>query len=377
MSYAYPEVAGSVRADLTRRLARSRPPEDTFVLSTCLRIEVVVAGDGTRLSRVIDELFGDDDLDSGTRRDGEEAVLHLFRVAAGLESPIVGEHEILTQFRQEVITTEESGTIGGLFVKLLETAVSTGRQARELLPGSPHDSMAAVAAQVVGAHREVAVLGSGAMSTAVVMNLLGLPAPPDVLIVARSPEKVSIEGVEVWPFRLAVEALRTHRAVVSATSAKRRPLSDDDLEGLLRARTEPLTLVDMAMPPDFAPPPGAPVDYVDIDMLAWMAERRPRSREADAMVAAAASDAYRGLVEHHALGPVIGGLTSSADEIVDQMVERFAGRLETEEDRAVLRQAVHTAARTLLASPIEYLHSPQRSDDAVDVIAEAFGLEDH
>ena len=375
MTFAYPEVAGADRAHLTRRLLGSEAPEDAFVLSTCLRIEVVVDGDESRLDEVLRALFGDLDPGLGVRRHGETAVLHLFRVAAGLESPILGEHEILTQFRQAVISTEEQGTIGGLFVKLLETAVSTGRQARELLPGSPHDSMAAIAAQVVGHHDRVAVLGSGTMSTAVVSGLQTMPAPPEIVMIARNPDKVSIDGIEVWHFDRAAEALQSHPAVVSATSAKRRPIPDDRLEELLATREAPLTLVDMAMPPDFSPPPGAPVEYVDIDMLGRMAERKPRSLEADAMVAAAAADAHRAVVDHHAVGPVIGGLTRTSDELVERLVERFAGRLASDDDRAVLRQAIHTATRTLLADPIAYLRSGDRSDEAVDVIAEAFGLD--
>lgn len=376
MSLAYPAVGGAARAELTRRLLASGPTEDVFVLSTCLRIELAVSGGSEDLNRALEEVFGADaPLEEGTRRTGDEAAQHLFRVAAGLESPILGEQEILTQFRQAVIAGEEVGTIRGLFAKLLETAVSTGRQARDLLPGSPHASMAAVAAQMVGGHDRVAVLGSGLMSTAVVMGLFGLPVPPEVVVVARAPEKVSIEGIEVWPFERAGEALASFSAVVSATSAKRRPISDEDLEVALRDRKDRLMLVDMAMPPDFACPPDAPVDYVDIDLLARMADRRTRSEDADEMVAIAATEAYRRVTDHHALGPVIGGLTRTADDVVERTVDRFAGRLSVESDREVLRQTAHTVARTLLSDAIEYLRSADRPDEAVDIIADAFGIE--
>lgn len=377
LSFAYPAVEGSTRADLTRRLLAGSPVSGAFVLSTCLRIEVVVAGDEDQLMTAIERIFaGPIDVQQGALRYGEDAVRHVFRVVAGLESPILGEQEILTQFRQAVIAAEAAGTIDGLLVKLLETAVSAGRQARDLLPGSPHDSMAAVAAQVVGGFERVAVFGSGTMSTAVVHGLQNLPAPPDVVVVARHPEKVSLVGVDVWSFDQAIDALSTFPAVVSATSAKHHPVPDEDMHRALLTRTAPLTLVDMAMPPDFALPDGVPVEYVDIDMLARMTDRRPRSGEADAMVAAAAADAYRSITDHHAIGPVIGGLTASADELVERIVERFSGKLAHEDDRAVVRQAAHTAVRTMLASPIAYLRSGDRPAEAVDIIAEAFGLDD-
>jgi len=377
LSFAYPNVDGATRAELTRRLLVGAVPQGAFVLSTCLRTEVVVLGDPDRLRGALEQLFsGPVDVEQGFMLAGEDAVRHIFRVAAGLESPILGETEILTQFRQSVIAAEQDGLVEGLFAKLLETAVSTGRQARELIPGSPHDSMAAVAAQVVGGHERVAVFGSGTMSTAVVFGLQNLPAPPDVVVVARRPEKVTLEGVDVWSFDRAVDVLTEFPAVVSATSAKHRPVADEDMRRALRARDAPLVLVDMAMPPDFVAPDGALVEYVDIDMLARMADRRPRSEGADAMVSAAAADAYRSIADHHAVGPVIGGMTASADDLVDQIVERFAGKLAEEGDRPVLRQATHTAVRTLLAHPITYLRSGDRPEEAVDIIAEAFGIED-
>jgi glutamyl-tRNA reductase len=377
VSFSYPSTPGEVRADLTAALRREVDSYDTFVLATCLRIEVAVAGDRQRLDEVATLLFGDPScLGHGVVRSGEAAIGHLFRVAAGLESPILGEREILTQFRQALAEAEGRGSVGGLTAKLLETAVSVGRQARELLPDSPHDSMGAVAAQVVGSADRVAVLGSGLMAQSVVTGLLALPAPPDVTVVARSPENVTIPGVTVRAMTAASVILETFPAVVSATSAKQRLIPESELAEALARRTDVLTLVDMAMPPDLLPPPGAAVHYVDIDELAGKAARRPRRNDADAMVSAAAAEAYRRFADHHTLGPVIGGLMRTADEIVDRTVGRFIGRLGLGDDDQVLRQAAHSVARTLLASPVSYLQSGDRPAEAVDVIAAAFGIDE-
>ncbi len=376
-SIAYPHHRGAVRAEVAGRLDPSNLPAGTFVLSTCLRMEITVAGDEPDLERSLSVMLGE--LRESARPDvrvGESAVTHLFRVAAGLESPILGEQEILTQFRQALIRAEQEGRVGGLFAGLLETAVAAGRRARELLPDSPHDSLAAVAAQVVGSADRVAVLGSGLMATAAVHGLLGLPSPPSVTVVARNPDKVAIEGVEVWPFDRAAEALSAFPAVVSATSAKRLLVDDDAMAAAVLRRTLPLTLVDMAMPPDFEPPDGAAVDYLGIDDLARMADRRPRREDADAFVQAAAADAYRQFVNHHRVGPVIGELMRTADAVVDRTVDRFAGRLGRGDDRAVLQQAAHTVARTLLAGPVAYLKQADRAPEVVDAIADAFGLDD-
>ncbi|MEE9227453.1 MAG: hypothetical protein V3U47_00625 [Acidimicrobiia bacterium] len=377
-TFAYPQQSGEVRAELAERLTRAGTLDSGFVLSTCLRIEVTVPGPHSSLDNALQTLFGNlpDDIRPRIRQ-GDRAVTHLFRVAAGLESPILGEQEILTQFRQTVLEAEAAGAAEGLFAGLLETAVSVGRQARDLIPGSPHNSMAAVAAQTIGSANRVAVLGWGIMATAVVEGLLQLPAPPHVTVVTRHPEKVAgRDGLEVWAFEKATEALRTFPAVVSATSAKRRLVDDETMAAAVSNREAPLTLIDMAMPPDFRPPEAVAITYLDIDDLARMADRRPRAGGADSYVETAANDAYRQYRDHNTVGPLIGGLMRTADDIVDRTVDRFAGRLGSGDDEAVLRQATHTVARALLAGPVSYVKQANRAPEAVDVIAEAFGVDD-
>ena len=377
-SFAYPEHEGSFRALLADRLSGSGEVREGFLLSTCLRVEIAVPGPEALLSKTLHDLFGDlMDGDIQPRvRFRDEAVGHLYRVAAGLESPILGEQEILTQFRQSLIEAEGSGCVEGVFARLLETAVATGRHARELLPGSPHNTMAAVAAQAVGTSSRVAVLGSGIMATAVVEGLALLPAPPEITVVARNPEKVAERpGIEVLSFEMAEETLRNFPAVISATSAKHRLIDDGSLAGVVAARKDPLLLIDMAMPPDFRPPDGANVTYLDIDDLARLADRRSRSEGADALVAAAAADAYRQYRDHHEIGPLISELMDGADLLVEETVRRFSGRLRHPEDETALRQAVHTVARKLLARPVGYLKKEDRSAEAIDVIANAFGVD--
>lgn len=377
-SFAYPRNDSAVRAELARRLLASSPLDGGFVLSTCLRVEVVVPGDESRVEQALRALFGNLAGEAAPQlRHGERAVTHLFRIAAGLESPILGEREILTQFRQGLIEAEDAGQVSGLFARLLETGVAVGRQARELLPGSPHDSMASVAAQAVGTADRVAVLGSGIMATAVVEALSMLPAPPRVTVVARHPEKVSAPpGGEVLPFGSAASVIAAFPAVISATAAKNRLLDHAALHEVVATRREPLLLLDMAMPPDFAPALPDPLTYLGIDDLARMADRRARSEEADAMVASAAADAYRRYRDHHEVGPLIGGLMAAADAIVEGSVKRFAGRLKDPADASVLQQTAHTVARALLARPVSYLNRGDRLPEAIDVIADAFGVDD-
>lgn len=164
--------------------------------------------------------------------------------------------------------------------------------------------------------------------------------------------------------------------MISATSAKHRLIDDETLSDAIGRRATPLLLIDMAMPPDFRPSPNDAITYVAIDDLAQMADRRPRSGEADEFVDRAAADAYRQYRDHHEVGPLIGGLMATADAVVDDAVRRFSGRLRHPSDEAVLRQSAHTVARTLLAGPISYLKKPDNASEVIDVISDAFGVTD-
>ncbi len=374
-SCAYPAVPAEDRATLGARLAASRIPrlDGVFLLSTCLRVEVVVEGDRGRLDDVVRELFGT--LPDGTRiHEGAGAVEHLFRVAAGLESPIIGETEILTQFRQAV--TDSQDTLSGAMTKVLQSAVSTGRAARERLPESPHGSLAVVAAQMVGPASAVAVLGSGRMATAAAHALRLLPAPPAVTMVARSPEKVTVPGVSVWPFERAAEALRRFPAVISATSAKGVLIDETSLGEVLASRAEPLTLVDLAMPPDFPAADPTLVHYLPIDQVAARAARDRRLDDVDEFVGQAAAAAWARYHTADHVGPVIARLYRSVDGVVAETVERFASKLADPADVEVLRRAVRTAARTLVARPVGRIHESERPGEVATVVAEVFGVDD-
>ncbi len=370
-SFAYPDVSGDMRSSLTDALLTA-DTAGAFILSTCLRIEVAVKGGPDHLAFALSQIFGDmPEVDRGIVRTGSDAVEHLFRVAAGLESPVVGEPEILTQFRAALNATKEG--LDGLFQKIFESAVPVGRSARELLPFNPHESMAAVAAQVVGHADRVAVLGSGLMATAVSEALKLLPSPPEITVAARHPDRVLVADVKVVGFEEARELLATSPAVVSATSAKTRLVPADELSTILAERSDPLTLVDMAMPPDFRVPADAAVSYTDIDGLARRAARRVQVDAADRFVAQSADEAYQRVATHHEVGPVIRHLMTRADALVDQTVDRFSGRLSDPDDEAVLRQAVHTVTRALLADPVSYVKASEQSE--VDAVAEAFGFD--
>src|SRR5665811_2277617 len=189
ISYAYPAVPGDDRALLATtlgtvdtalaRLAHAGIP--AFVLSTCLRIEIAVPAPMERLDETLLVIFGEVPAPTGfVRRSGTAAVEHIFRIVSGLEAPVVGEREILVQFRQAVAAAAEHGSANGTFRGLLDAAIATARSVREELPADPQRSMASIAAGLTQPASRVGVLGHGAMGKSIAEALLRLPERPIV-----------------------------------------------------------------------------------------------------------------------------------------------------------------------------------------------------
>jgi glutamyl-tRNA reductase len=195
-------------------------------------------------------------------------------------------------------------------------------------------------------------------------------------VFARRPEAIDTKGVIARSLAEAPEALVTLPAVISVTSAKTRLIPADQLAALLSTRTDPLTMIDMAMPPDFSPPSDAAVRYFDIDDLADLARDRTPTEQADRMVAASAAAFMHKMWAGKRTGAVIENLFGQADDAVNEVVERFAKKLNSPEDRAILEQTAHTAVRKLLHRPVRYLSGDGVGDATTVAAAFGIGLDD-
>jgi glutamyl-tRNA reductase len=385
VSFAYPLTLAEERARLAltgsalrqayRAVADSG--EEVFLLSTCLRLEVVTPADRSSLERILKIVFDQVPASvGGVIRAGAEQIHHLFRVAAGVESPVLGEPEVLGQFRTALDIGRREQAIGGLFERLLGESVGAGRAARRMLPGSPYGSLARVAAQLARASDEVAVFGAGSMARAVVQALAELPATCRVTVYARRPQEVDLPGVGVAALEEVPRVLRSDPVAISATSAKHSLFAPEMLEEVLAARTEDLLLIDLAMPPDFLPTADAShLRYFGVDDLARLARRERPSDEVEAFLAEAAAAASVRLANHGQVGPVIAAILGAAGRAVEEEVERFAGRA-GEEEREVLEQLAHTVARRVLHGPISYLSTHPDGATAAEAFGAAFGVND-
>lgn len=386
ISFAHPEVSVEKRVPLAvgtaalalahRRLRQAGL--DVFVLSTCLRVELAWLGESERTEAVLIALYGPTvpSTDGEVRRD-RDAFVHLAGVAAGLKSPMVGEPEVLGQFRKaaEAQRSEGGPGLGGV----LAAAIATARTARRSMSLRRGGSLAVVAAECASIHDRVAILGAGAMARAAVHAL----GPEKVILFSRRPQEVRIEGVTVCPWEEAVHRLPGFPAIISAVGAK-GGLGPELLAAALSGRVGQLLWIDLGMPPGlFAAAGDARLCYLDVDDLAAAAQGRQGVEELAEVarlrvgLEQSASAAWSRMAANADAGPVIAAMLGRAEAAAEAEVSRFAGRLAGATDpRAVLRQLAETVAHRVLHPAISYLGSSQRDPEETRVVAEAFGLTD-
>jgi glutamyl-tRNA reductase len=236
--------------------------DEAVVLSTCNRTELYLAGEHPHHAGALDRLAAVTRADraalaaAATKATDDAVALHLFRVASGLDSRIVGEREILTQVRAAAARATATGTAGRHLTALFRWAASTGRRVRRVDASSSSlpPSLASIAFDTVGAtfpvDAPVLIVGAGAMAAATAAELRVRRRP--YLVTARRIERaarLARTRDDVVAFDHWVDALADASVAVFATSAGGVLLDCTvTAEVVARRRGRPLTLVDLSMP---------------------------------------------------------------------------------------------------------------------------------
>jgi glutamyl-tRNA reductase len=378
-------------AELARTLAGER--SEAVCLSTCNRTELYLADESPEGAEEKAEaalLALEAELGPALYRlRDEHAALHLFRVAAGLDSLVPGEGEILGQVR----AAHAAGATGSILDRLFRQALHAGKKARTETaigesPASVSSAAAALAEQVFGdlRGREVVVIGAGKVGELAVRNLVSRGATI-AFVANRTADRarelaVRFGGAPVSLDRVG-EVLAHADVVLSSTSAPGWTLTRDVVERALPARKgRSLFLIDLAVPRDLDPAihelDGCYLYDID-DLEAVVAETLAgRGREAERAEAIVADEAARFRAWQASLDvvPAIASLRARAEAI------RAA-----ELDRAKLNDAERRAAESVTAAVLnKLLHLPTirmkqaaaAADGVVyaDAVRHLFGLED-
>jgi len=378
-------------ATLARTLAGTSA--EAVCLSTCNRTELYLADEaGDEAERRAEAALLALEAELGPalyRLRDEAAALHLFRVAAGLDSLVPGEGEILGQVR----SAYESGATGPFLDRLFRQALHAGRKVRSQTaigesPASVSSAAAALAEQVFGdlRGRKILVVGAGKVGDLAARNLLSRGAEIG-WIANRSSDRASELahrfGGEVRELEEVEHELANADVVVSSTSAPGRVLERAQVERALPARKgKPLLLIDLAVPRDLDPAihelDGCYLYDID-DLQAVVAETLAgRRREAEQAEGIVAAEAARFSEWHASLDvvPAIASLRARADEIRAAELER--AKL-SESERRAAESVTSAVLNKLLHLPTVRMKQAAAAADGViyaDAVRHLFGLED-
>jgi glutamyl-tRNA reductase len=281
------------------RLQVENELDEVVLLSTCNRVEIYgVKRHAPRSSDSLLKALGRSELDfrlQGYVRENEEAVRHLFRVACGLDSMVLGETEVIGQVKTAYEAARTAHLTGRVLNRVFQKAFQTVKEIRSQTDiGRGATSVGSVAVELAErifhhdlSHHKVIIIGAGQLGQTCVRHLAKKGAR-SILVSNRSFER-AIElatefGGEAVRFEDCLEAMTHVDIVVAATTCPNTLLRRADLENLMRRRkNRPLFLIDLAVPRNIDA--GAEslegVYLYNIDDLQTLVSENLRSRQQD------------------------------------------------------------------------------------------------
>ncbi|WP_026917403.1 glutamyl-tRNA reductase [Gordonia shandongensis] len=403
-------VADDQRGKLIDDLLSTRTVSEAMMVSTCNRVEIYavvdafhpaldavgrVIGDHSGLS--VAELTG-----HAYVRYSEAAVEHLFTVAAGLDSMVVGEQQILGQIRGAYTDADANRTAGRTLHELAQQALRVGKRVHTETgidrAGASVVSVALNRASTVrGEHaplRSAVVLGAGAMGSLATSALAG-DGVADITVVNRTAERAADVAASVaekytvaargTTFDGVAEAMADADIVVTCTGSVTAVLGVGEIHSALAARTNPapLMICDLGLPRDVDPAAARLPNVHIIDIEGLRGDEQTRAAEADALAARAivASELadYLSVQRQAEVTPTVAALRQRAADVVEAEILRLAGRLPDLDDtqRDEVAKTVRRVADKLLHAPtvrVKQLASSGRGDHYAEALRELFEL---
>jgi glutamyl-tRNA reductase len=363
----------------------THPESEAVLLSTCHRVELYAAAEdpaapidaqllAAHLANFhnvpVEELRGE-----LVSLEGEQVVRHLFRVAASLDSMVVGEAQILAQVKQAYELARQIGSTGPVTHGFFQAALRVARRvAGETTLHRHRVSIPSVAIADFASRiferfddKRTLVIGAGKMAQETLHYLADVGAR-HIIVLNRNPQRAQALAAQ-WrgqpaPWSELADQLVAADLVVSTTGADRPvvTLADYRQKVVPRRYQRPLFILDLAMPRDFEPAIGQElgVYLYGIDDLTEACERNRKAR-ADALpVAERIIDeevrAFVAETRHRASGPVIARFREGLQSVQASELQRLYERLPELDERS--RQEIHQFADRLVA---KMLHPPLES----------------
>ncbi len=384
-------------AETTRQLAAVTGIRESMILSTCNRVEILAAADSpdARIDHFLAEHFAIDPVELAPhiyQFHDVAAVRHLFRVAASLDSMVIGESQILGQVKDAYNAGREIGAISTELEPLLQSAFAAAKKVRsETEIGSTTVSIASVAVdlarKIFGSlnGKTIFLVGAGKMSELAARHLVAHGAST-ILLTNRTRERADAMAahftVSVRPQVVAWESL--HQAasqadiVITSTGAPHPIFTREHAHGFLqKRRNRPMFFIDIAVPRDVEPAVNRleGIFLYDIDDLqsvaaAHLAERTREAADAEAVIAAEV-ERFQQRQRTVDIAPVIVALQQRAEELRLAEMRRMHARLAalTPEQSSAIEALCRSMINKLLHPTLQALKHAARTGDSDRIAA--------
>jgi len=365
--------------------------EELIVVSTCNRVEYYgIASDPSHAAELIkgklQASLGKADASVLYHHWGTNAVRHLFRVSASLDSMVVGEPQILGQVKEAFRLAEQAKQVGSILHRSFTRSFTVAKRIRtETKIASGSVSISSVACELANKifgrleGRKTLLLGAGEMGEAAAKALSGTGTILRVL--NRSPDKAERIaqqcGGESRPYDTLPDELASAEVVIVSTGSSDFVITKPLMKKVLRARRRrPIFLIDIAVPRNVDPSVGKMenVFLYDVDDLQQvaainLAARRGAIDEAETAIEAEVQsfDEWR---RAQRVKPTILALRNHIEEIIQSEIDRTEARMSNlpEEDRQRLRAMGKAIMNKLLHGPVQELKQAALDDESTGVV---------
>ncbi|MEM7315847.1 MAG: glutamyl-tRNA reductase [Planctomycetota bacterium] len=403
-------ISESQVPDMLARFQDRFPDAEAVLLSTCNRTELYAASANPDLvpspreladfltaerieidtEQVFNELF---------RYTGEDAIRHLFMVAASLDSMVVGEAQILSQVKQAYRVASERNSAGQLTHSAFQAAIKVAKRVatepaiQKKRLSIPSVAIGDFARQIFERldDKSILVIGAGEMADESLTYLKSENAH-NVTVVNRSPDRaqelVDKFGGKTAPWDSLEHQLELSDLVISTTAAQEPIIDRSRFEPIqTRRHQRPMFIMDLAVPRDFDPAIGdcLGVYLYSLDDLAQVCENNLKARQSELPKAQHIVDEettrFMRELQHKATGPTIQRLRESAEIIRDAELQRLMNKLTDADDhtRQEIQQSFRRLVNKILHPPLESLK--QETSDTeharlLDALKRLFRLRD-
>ncbi|ADD69657.1 glutamyl-tRNA reductase [Denitrovibrio acetiphilus DSM 12809] len=374
-------VEGDELAQIYKEVMKNDRIYEAMIISTCNRVEYYIVTDDflCNIESVVDILSDHCGMDRFELRKytyihcGEDSVHHIFRVASGLDSLVMGEPQIFGQVKDAFEASREFGGANTFIRKLEEFTIKTTKKVRTNTgigenPVSVSYAAVELAAKIFGnlnSHNAL-IIGAGEMCELAAKHLMtseigGITVTNRTMSKA---EKLACEvGGDTLPFESYRESLEKYDIVISSTGATELLVTKKDAEKAMAGRKKrPMFFIDIAVPRDIDPDINEVENvYVyDIDDLKAVVDANKKQREKEAVKAEEyithGMEGFYGWLESMKIVPVIKSFRQSFEDIKEAEIKRFCDKNKpSEEEVRKMQYLVSAYMNKVLHTPLKNL----------------------